>query len=61
MKKTAKKIASREVETAPAAPGLGELVRADLREFVLRTGLATLSAVPECVHRPIVNARIGAS
>jgi transposase-like protein len=47
MKKTAKKIASREVETAPAAPGLGELVRADLREFVLRTGLATLSAVLE--------------
>ena len=47
MKKTAKKIASREVETAPAAPGLGELVRADLREFVLRAGLATLSAVLE--------------
>ncbi len=47
MKKTAKKTSSREAIPALAKPTLGELLRADLREFVIAVGMAALGEVLE--------------
>ena len=47
MKKTAKKRSPREANTAPEPPTLGEVLRADLRAFVITAGMAALGEVLE--------------
>lgn len=47
MKKTAKKRSSREENPAPEPLTLGEVLRADLREFVVAAGMAALGEVLE--------------
>lgn len=47
MKKTAKRAEPREVEIAPSQVTLTDLVRADLREFVVSAGIAALTEVLE--------------
>lgn len=47
MKKTAKKRSPREVVIAPKTPTLGQVLRADLRAFVIAAGMAALGEVLE--------------
>lgn len=47
MKKTAKRSEPKEVEIAPRQVALTDLVRADLREFVVSAGIAALTEVLE--------------
>ena len=47
MKKTARKVEPREVEPRPLALALSEVVRKDLREFVIDAGLSALAVVLE--------------
>jgi transposase-like protein len=57
MKKIAKRTASREVEIASPQLTLRELVRADLREFVVSAGMAALTAVLEAERTQVCGPR----